>query len=499
MTMQIIVWAGVLVSLVLCLLLGAYHSLRVKVLGDVIPVLIGQTARVDSHREFSASTVAASISLATVIVAFYELVPALGMWLLWPAITTAFGLALFSVLARRVWIKMSQYEFRPTLHAYLGNEFGSKRLALIASVFTAIGYLTAFAVELTVGSRFLAPLMPTVPAPLLVVGIATIAFLYTGLGGFRTVVVTDRLQMAFIWLLLAALGAYYASIVEQIGLRSAIDRIPAELRVPSWNASLTSFVLGILIMNSLTFIGNMGLWQRIAGSQNPATVSAGLWSSVWSSAVSWSLLALVAVGSFMVVTPVPNENLLVTSLKAMANTTLGLGVIFAVVLGLLGAMLSTASTQLIAVTHTIYEDIFGPFRSAHLRVRALHRREAIVSRAILVISAVISVGVVEILRFVGFSVADLAFAIYGAALGLVPPILMTLFVPREVTVKLSTAATLAVTLGFISCWSVAGYGRLTNTGDFVFLAPIVSSVVATIIMLIGYSIAFMRHHTRIKH
>jgi Na+/proline symporter len=459
----------------------------VKGLGDILPVILGRNARVVSHREFSASTVAATISLATVVVAFYELVPTLGLWLLWPAVTTAMGLGVFGLLAERVWKKMADYEYRPTLHAYLGTEFASKRLAFVASVFTAVGYLTAFAVELTVGSRFLTPLLPRIPTIVFVASMAAVSFIYTGLGGFRTVVVTDRLQMGFIWLLLIATGAYYVVIVQSNGIDASIERIPPELRSLSWQDGRISFVLGILIMNLLTYIGNMGLWQRISGSQRPEIVSAGLWSSVRSAALSWSLLAFAAVGAFMIVTPVQGENLLVTVLKSMQSTAFGLAVIFFIVLGLLGAMLSTASTQLMAVAHTIYEDLVAPFRKAGLRERVGLRREVLFSRAILTLSAAVSVAVVEVLRAVGFSVADLAFAVYGAALGLVPPILMTLYLPRTVTRRLSASAMIAVSLGFISCWSVAGYGRLHGDGNMVFLSPVVSTIVATVVMTTGYA------------
>jgi Na+/proline symporter len=88
---------------------------------------------------------------------------------------------------------MNGYGYRPTLHAYLGEEYKNGRLALVASLFTAIGYLTAFAVELTVGARFLAPLLPGTPVVILIVLLAIISFGYTALGGFRTVVVTGFL------------------------------------------------------------------------------------------------------------------------------------------------------------------------------------------------------------------------------------------------------------------------------------------------------------------
>ena len=59
------------------------------------------------------------------------------------------------------------------------------------------------------------------------------------------------------------------------------------------------------------------------------------------------------------------------------------------------------------------------------RVRAELKVETFWSRLILVLSALAAVAVVELLRVWGFAIADLAFAVYGAALGLVPPIIFT--------------------------------------------------------------------------
>ncbi len=121
------------VSILIFVGMGIRYSLRIRGLGDILPLLLGRRARVENHREFAASTVAATISLATVIVAFFELVPSLGLWLLWTAVTTALGLLLFSLLVPRIWTKMSEYDYRPTIHGYLGAEFNNKNLALVAS------------------------------------------------------------------------------------------------------------------------------------------------------------------------------------------------------------------------------------------------------------------------------------------------------------------------------------------------------------------------------
>ncbi len=484
MTTTVLLALGI--SMAIYLAIGFRYKRTVKGLGDILPIFFGGTAHVKNHQEFSASTVAATISLATVIVAFFELVPALGLWLLWPAVTTALGLLFFGLIVKKIWSKMATYDHRPTLHEFLGTEFNSKTVALVGAVCTTVGYLSAFAVELTVGSRFLAALLPQIPEFLTVVILSMIAFIYTGMGGFRTVVVTDRIQMWSIWLLLFAVCLFFAVVMAGNGVEESIKTIPEALRTLRWNGGLTAFVWGILIMNLFTYVSNMGLWQRIAGSENPDTVVKGMWSSVIQSAISWSFFVVIAVGAFMIISPVEGENVLITLLKAMQNTVFGQAVIFCVIIGLYGAMLSTASTQLIAVSHTIYEDIIAPFRSKGLRERADSKIEVFRSRFILVGSALVAIGVVELLRLGGFTVADLAFAVYGAALGLVPPVLFTLFLRRGVSRQLSIPATFAVILGFLSSWVAASLGKATGDGNLVFLSPIFSTVVSTIIMVVGW-------------
>ncbi len=485
--MAIIVLSALALSIIIYLIIGLYYNKHIKDLGDIIPIIKGRIARVKGDKELSASNVATSISLATVIVAFFDLVPGLGLWLLWPAITTAAGFWLFAILARKIWHRMSAYDHRPSLHEFLGTEFNSKNVAFIASLCTTIGYLSAFAVELTVGSRFLAGLLPGIPEWITIIIIASAGLIYTAIGGFRTVIVTDRIQMGFIWLLLFSLLAFYGFYSISNGtISSAINHIPASVRLLSWSSALIPFIIGILVMNLFTYISNMGLWQRIAGTAEPETIVKGMRKTVYHSALSWSLFAIVAVGAFIVVSPIQGENLLITLMNTMNSSLVGKLVLFCVTLGLYGAMLSTASTQLIAISHTIYEDILAPFRKISLSKRLVSKKELRLSRVILVISAVLAVVVVEILRMSGFSVADLAFSIYGAALGLVPPILFALFTSRDTLKKLGLWTSLSLILGFASAWTSAILGKVIDDGDLVFWAPVFGFCVSGIILSLAY-------------
>ena len=81
--------------------------------------------------------------------------------------------------------------------------------------------------------------------------------------------------------------------------------------------------------------------------------------------------------------------------------------------------------------------------------------------------------------------ANMAFAMYGAALGLVPPILVTLFVSPKRTQALGSYAMFAIGGGFAACWMAAGYGRLHGNGNLVFLSPVISASFAAIVMAVG--------------
>lgn len=495
--MSVIVLSAIIISIILYVGIGVFYGKNVFNIADILPIIKGRTARVKDDGEFSASTVATSISLATVILAFFDLVPSVGVWLFWAVITTSLGFLLFAVLSRRIWSRLLQYNHRPSLHEFLGTEFNSKNLWVVASLCTSIGYLCMFATELTVGAEFLNGLVQTIPIWLIVVIIATVSFVYTSIGGFRVVVVTDRIQMWFIWGILLSLLLYFSiRTLSHGGFEFLQTSIPRNVINISWSKNLLPFILGLLTMNLFTYITNMALWQRVAGTEDPETVIKGMRKSVLQSALSWGLFVVIAIGAYTVAKPSPGTNFLITTMNNIYFSQGGKIVLFIVTLGLYAAMLSTASTQLIAVSHTIYEDIIGPFRKKSLEERIKSNKELKYSRIIVMLSSIGAIGVVEILKYGGFSIADLAFSIYGAALSLAPAILFALFFKRQRLIKLSSWATLSVILGFVSAWAAAIYGNYIlspKNGNLVFLSPVFGLCVSALVLLIGMLIAKMKN------
>jgi Na+/proline symporter/Fe-S-cluster containining protein len=479
---------ALLFALVVYIAVGFFVGSRAKGIADLLPVLGSRQAQVKTSSEFSASTVATTISLATVIMAFFELARYLGIWLLWTVITTSAGLFVVRLFAARIWQRISEYDHRPTLHEFLGKEFGSQAVSTVGAVFTSLGFLGAFAVELTVGSKFFTALVPAVPPLVVVAGLSAVAFLYTAVGGFRAVIVTDRIQMLSIWLLLLALPVFYIYYtVTHGGWAVGFAKMPAGTLSFSYRQGLIPFVLGIFAINVPSFISDMSIWQRIAAAQKDRTVTSGLRASAFSAAVTWGVLAILACFVFIIIEPAAGINPLLSLLTVMgaAGGFFAELVLFITVLGLYGAMLSTASTQLIAVSHTLYADIFTRFVKTSFKGGPDSKSELNFSRFILVLTATISILLVQFLSKAGFSIADLVFAVYGAQLGLCPLVLSALLMDKKRLSRLSLWATLAVSVGFVAGWGSAIYGRFINHTNLVFLAPVCSLAASSLLLCTG--------------
>jgi Na+/proline symporter len=420
--------------------------------------------------------------------AFFELAPYFGFWLFWTVATTSLGLLMVRLVARRIWIKLQDYDHRPTLHEFLGSQFGSSSVALIGAICTSMGFLGAFAVELTVGSRFLAGLVPVFPTWIVVLILASVGLIYTAAGGFRAVIVTDIIQIFSIWITLIALPVFYLYyLVSHGGWEVNFSNVPREVVNFSHRDGLESFLIGIFVINVPTFISDMSVWQRIAGSQEPKTVMRGLWSSVISAGTTWGMFVLIACLSLMFIKPTAGTNLLLILLDWIGANGghFGLIIIFLSVLGLYGANLSTASTQLIAVAHTLYEDVISRFSNKAFVERVASKRELSLTRILLICSTIVSITIVEFLSLAGFSIADLVFAIYGAQLCLFPPVLFALFCKKATLGRLSNWVIASLVLGFVSGWATAVLGKISNNGDIVFLAPVASLLLSSTILLTG--------------
>jgi len=440
-------------------------------LSDHLPIAgEGREARVATSKEFSSATVATTISLATVVLVFSELASYMGTWLYWTAITTATGIWVVRKSSSVIWRRLAEKrEWRPTLHEFLGASYSSPLLSKGAAMCTCFG------------SRFFSALVPAVPFWVALLIIAGIGVGYTMLGGFRAVIVTDRIQMAAIWGAVVALGMLVLIRVHDVGgVGNLVKALPPSVYNFSSRDGLLSFLIGIAVINIPTFLADMSIWQRIAASKDESTVSEGLGGSVIGAIFSWMAFATIACLIVGIVPIKEGENPLLTFIKVIGTNFNFVGSIGLVVgiTGLYAASLSTASTQLIAASHAIHTDILG--------IRNESRSELIMSRIIIGLSSVVSIAVVEGLQFLGFTIADLVFAVYGAQLGMVPVVVVALISKSTQLHQLNQIATYSVFLGFFGGWGAAILGKVLSNSDLVFLAPAISLIISTMIMGVGY-------------
>ncbi|WP_335973250.1 hypothetical protein [Gaetbulibacter jejuensis] len=479
----------VIIALLLSSIIYVYIGLKLKKgnksIADFLPLSKQKSqARISSVDEFSTSTVATTVSLATIVLAYFELAGAFGFILFWTVITTTIGMLLVSLLAKRIWNKMSTYKNKPSLHEFLGTEYNSKSVAMVASICTSLGFLLIFATELIVGSRFLASLVPEIPEWITVIFLTFVGFFYT-LSGFKTVIKTDQLQMKMIWAFIISLGLFYVYHIVTTDWQTNWAKLPENITSINLNSSLWAFIIGIAVMNIPTHISSMAVFQRISAAENPDIVVKGFKRSIWGIAFSWGLLVILACFAYMIVTPENPKTLLPELLTAISSSIGGKLVLFISVLGLFASMLSTASTNLIVVTHTLSEDVFAKFKNKSLEERIDSKNEFKFSKRVLAASALVAILLVEGLKQIGFSIADLVFAIYSGSLVLFPLIMVSLFHQRKRLAQISFYASLAVIFGFLAGWGSAIFGKLIGDGNLIFLSPVIGICISGTFIIVG--------------
>lgn len=459
-----------------------------KSLGDFLPTSKSQHPYISDSGEFSSSTTASTISLVTVILAMFEASSWFGVWLLWSVLTTTFGIIIVHYFSERIWDKLSIYKDHiPTLHEFLSIEFNSPSIRKVSALMTSLGFLGAFAVELTVGSLFLSRMMPEIPQLFTAVFLASIGLIYTYLGGFRAVIKTDKYQMISIWIMIISLSLFFVWNFTFVSSWSSVKtNVPVALYDFSYKDGLYAAMVGIFLVNVPIYLSDMSIWQRISGTKSKSTLQKGLARSVASVSVSWTMLVILSLLLIAMALPTENNvNPLFILLQHISTLgTLGTALLFIISIGLFGAMLSTASTQLIASTHAFHLDVLK--KSDTNKIDNILDSDLKRTRKILLSTGFFAIIVVYFFILVEFSIVDLVFAVFGAQLGLFPAVYLALFCSKESNQKIKTFIPWAISLGFLSGWGSAIYGQVFNYPELVFLSPAFALSISVLIIAFAW-------------
>jgi len=472
----ILVFAAILLPCVLYIWLALKERPHVKSLADFFPLT--------RHLEgvaYSRSTVSAGVSLATVILTLVNLAPFLGLSLF----VTIASYALSFVILR--WAAGAILQANPTndtLQGWLGAEYSSAGVRLTALLFSFIGYVSIFSMELLVGV--------TVLEPFLGKGVLAFAFVYlifivaySVISGFRAIVATEQWQFRFVVTAICVLVVLVPLLAFGGNHTVAIGGIVTGL-LKAWSAPW-AFVVGIICMNVPAPFADAATWQRLCATRSVEDARLGLGRAVPWFIFIWGGLILCASLISGIATEIHAFDSSKGSLMTFLISTLAQGgvlhlsLLFLFILGLFSAMITTADSLLLVSAQMFTQDL----RRLHPESEpARDARGLRVARTSLAVIALISFALFAIFQWLKFDVVQLIFAIYGAHIALFPAVIAALYFKDRIHLaSAAPAAWLSTAIGFACGWGSALYGKNSGQLDWLYNAPAVAFIGSVAVFL----------------
>ncbi|PWA07603.1 sodium:proline symporter [Pueribacillus theae] len=219
--------------------------------------------------------------------------------------------------------------------------------------------------------------------------IAAVVIIYACLGGFLSVVWTDAIQAILMVLTLVVLPivALFKIGVEDLSIIDAL--VQAGNGVNSWTGGVTGFAVGILIYTNLSWAfgflgGQPHISARFMALRSEKDVKTGR-----NVAITWGVLAYG--GSFLIgITGITlygsgNVENVEMILPIMLTDLLPVWLVGILLSGILAAIMSTASSQLLVVTSSISEDVLHKI----MGLKLTEKQFVVISRITVIIVGII--------------------------------------------------------------------------------------------------------------
>jgi len=290
--------------------------------------------------------------------------------------------------------------------------FYNGRVAMIAGIISAIGYIGFTSSQLLAGAKLASATFVEIDMNTALIIMGVIAVIYTGIGGLKAVIYTDTIQWIILMsgLILIGIPVSYHAIGGMETIKTTIGPEFFSLANVSWQ-QLVNWAVTII---PIWFVG-MTLYQRIYAAKGTkqaqkAWFIAGLFE--------WPLMAFMGVilGLF---SRVAYENNMFTDLGYAAGTAIdaemGLPMLLNTVLpiGLMGlmlsayfsAILSTADSCLIAASGNVQTDIFRKLFKQKQDKKSLLRASQIITLSIGVLALILAANMTNVLELMLYSYA----------------------------------------------------------------------------------------------
>lgn len=362
-----------------------------------------------------------------------------GSWMLF---TGLIGAWLSAVVLIPVITRLSDKHKFFTLPQIFGH-FYNQRVALIAGIISAIGYIGFTSSQLLAGAKLASATFTEINLETALIIMGVIAIVYTGIGGLKAVIYTDTIQ----WIILMA-GLIFIGIPVAYNAIGGIDAIKETLGpefLSLGNVTWQQLLNWAITIIPIWFVG-MTLYQRIyaSGSLKQARKAwfiAGLfeWPFMAFMGVTLGLFSRVAFETGMFASigydagSPPDAEM---GLPILLNTILPAGLMGLMLAAYFSAILSTADSCLMAASGNMQTDILNKIFRFKKDTRSQLRSSQVITLAIGVLALLLASFMTNVLELMLYSYAFMVS-------GLFVPILAALYGRRPD----STAAIFSMIIG----------------------------------------------------
>ena len=459
----------VFIPLAIYLIEGIRHGLKVKTWDQFF--LADRKLRLTS---FIINTAATNFSFLTAVFVLISWAYAYGPAVWWTIITAFLGFLFYSIPKISPIKDEKFFSTGNTLHEYLGIRYNSNSVRFIASLCTVTAFIGFFIAEVYIFAGFLSQYLP-ISFWKLIILLAFIACFYTLLGGFFAVVKTDLWQFFFIILgsiiFLYLLGAgpfdLKNTLLKSFNLSGLFKPIPP------FQAPPLLFVAMTFVLNSLWYFSAMTMWQRSLAAKYQKTISRG---ALYGGLVFCSIaipVILIGIGMRLLF---PSDNLgpfeIISELLKNKNPLILGGILTF----FCSAFLSTADSNLIALSQSLLYDIIGIIRRKKAEIKF---SLSAVRISILIITVASLLFLYLYQKLFKFDLITFLLTFFSCQVVLFPSVIYAVFKPNQTLSK--WPAIFSIAGGYLTAFIL---GKISTTNPVLqVITPVGSLGIALLIFL----------------
>lgn len=346
--------------IILCVILVMLFFLVRAIFARITSSLSSDANRLDDYlfaskelsvRDIRESTAATYSTFATVFFWFVALGGTYSWLLFMIPLFLYLGNVLFTIYVKKSGIQLSEYR---TIGSFLRNKTSYKPIHYLVDWIIVVFLFSVVLVEMVIGSGILSSMIPSLPNGQLffITLLAGIVILYVVLGGFRSVILSDVVQLYLTFAGVLAL-LIFSTIYLPTPQPSKFIFYPPKI---NW-LSFLAFVVSVIVVQIFGPPSQLQNWQRICGSEDQDAALKGHRQGSLIGAVLWAMMIVAALILYVKLQGAVSFENIFDNMKS--GGTLSAYALYPLLfVGFIAAMISSADSAMAALYLFIY-DVFS--------------------------------------------------------------------------------------------------------------------------------------------